>query len=1024
MKSILSAVVGATLAFAAIEAGADGTYGERPVALVIESKTLAEALDQWAQQTGFQIFVRDWELAKRLQAPALKGTFIARDALKQLLDGSPLTYEWVGDKAVSIRERRKVTSPASWQSINGTVNQLPSMPVAKFVGDGSGGYDAAAGVGAAETASGAGLTDDYRVSRVDTVEEIIVTGTHIRGTAPVGSRLVTLGREEIQRSGFGRIQDVLEVLPQNFSGSAGEDVSMDGSAQNTNRGQAVDLRGLGASATLVLVNGHRQPTGGLEGSFVDISSIASSAVERIEILADGASALYGADAVGGVVNFVLRRDFEGQETNVRLGVISGGSQELQASQLIGRHWDGGNILFGYQYSDRDALMNVDTPYGSKNWDFRSLGGDDFRAFAPGGNPGTILDPLTFLPAYAIPRSQDGTSLDPSDLLPGQNDQDSVTGIAALPEQRQHSAFFTFSQDVGDRFEFFADGRFGQRDMTYPFSDPVGFVTVPATNPFYVDAFGDGAPLTVAYSFSQELGGVTTMIGDTQTYSLSTGGVAHVGEQWDVDIDATYGREVNDWEWRNQLDFFSDDSLARLEDADPATALNVFGDGASNNPETINFFRRTEFQRAVSTLKSLGVIANGPILKLPAGVAKLAVGVDYRAEGLDGHRGFVRPATNTVSISGASLGNIDRHVSAVFGEAVLPLLVGDDLEHPRLQASIAARYEDYSDFGSTVNPKIGLDFAPTDAFRLRGTWGTSFRAPRFNELSSKANPSSSGAVFGAPDPRSPTGDSTVLFLSGGSDNLHEETADIWTVGVDITPSLLDGLSISLTYFAFDYDDKILSGGFGTGTLLFEDQWADIITRDPSLEQVQQICEREDFTGPCPDSATVAAIVDTRLLNLASIQIRGIDFDVNYAAASRFGNMQFGVQGTYISEYQQRTTPSTPPLDLLDTVFNPIALKVAGYGSWGFKGWGVNARADYIGGYDDNINNRPIGSWTTVGIGASYQFAEGWLAGTRVLANVNNVFDEEPPFVNIVPFGYDAANASQIGRSVSLAVTKEW
>src|SRR5262249_10356082 len=155
-------------------------------------------------------------------------------------------------------------------------------------------------------APAAAQSPETPLPRLQSVEEIIVTGTHIRGAAPVGSRVMVVDREAIAASGYSRIQDLLETLPQNFSGSGGEGSTTDFGSGTLNRGQAIDMRGLGASSTLVLVNGRRQPAGGLEGSFVDISSIAASAVERIEIMADGASALYGSDAIGGVVNFVLR----------------------------------------------------------------------------------------------------------------------------------------------------------------------------------------------------------------------------------------------------------------------------------------------------------------------------------------------------------------------------------------------------------------------------------------------------------------------------------------------------------------------------------------------------------------------------------------------------------------------------------------------------------------------------------------------------------------------------------------------
>lgn len=307
MKTLLSAVAAATLALAAVEAGADGMLGEQQVALMIESTSLADALDQWAQQSGFQIFVQS-EATKNLTTQPLKGTFTARAALEHLLAGTPLTYVWISEKAVSIRKKPQ-TVPAALQRTDIEAHQS-NPPLARFSGR---------DVGSASASNSASESGDAALSvreigaNIDDVEELIVTGTHIRGAAPVGSQLIVVDREQLKTSGYGRAQDFLDTLPQNFSGNAGEDWSNDFGAGNLTRGQAVDLRGLGASSTLVLIDGRRQPAGGTQGSFVDISSIPTAAIERIEVLPDGASAIYGSDAIGGVVNFVLRKDYQGIE---------------------------------------------------------------------------------------------------------------------------------------------------------------------------------------------------------------------------------------------------------------------------------------------------------------------------------------------------------------------------------------------------------------------------------------------------------------------------------------------------------------------------------------------------------------------------------------------------------------------------------------------------------------------------------------------------------------------------------------
>src|SRR5688572_12047582 len=182
MKSILSAVVGATLALAAIEAGAQATPRERQVALTIETESLASALDKWAQQSGFQIFVQDWEAAKNLPARSLKGTFTAQDALEQLLADTPLTYVWINNKAVSIRKKMPHTVPTALQRTG--LDGQQSFPIANLAGDDVNGGSSQP-YASAEDRGGSGPPEPG--PQFDPLEDVLVTGTYIRGGIPVGS---------------------------------------------------------------------------------------------------------------------------------------------------------------------------------------------------------------------------------------------------------------------------------------------------------------------------------------------------------------------------------------------------------------------------------------------------------------------------------------------------------------------------------------------------------------------------------------------------------------------------------------------------------------------------------------------------------------------------------------------------------------------------------------------------------------------------------------------------------------------
>src|SRR6267142_6963315 len=220
------------------------------------------------------------------------------------------------------------------------------------------------------------------------LEEIVVTGSHIRGVEAAGSKLIVIGRDRIDASGYGRVEDVLATVTQNVNRGnqavafgAGDRPEVD----NGNRGAEVQLRGLGLGTTLMLVNGHRQGASGSQGSFTDVSSIPLSAIERIEILPEGAAALYGSDAIGGIVNIILRRNFEGIEARIRGSATDSGATERSAALLLGHAGARGNVLAGFQFNDSDALQCSARAYCAANADFRRFGGTDLRSFA--SNPG-------------------------------------------------------------------------------------------------------------------------------------------------------------------------------------------------------------------------------------------------------------------------------------------------------------------------------------------------------------------------------------------------------------------------------------------------------------------------------------------------------------------------------------------------------------------------------------------------------------------------------------------------------------
>jgi iron complex outermembrane recepter protein len=360
MKTLLSAVVATTLALCTIEAAADTMPGERKVALTIESTNLAAALDKWAQQSGFQIFV-DKQLASNLVAPNLNGTYTAQEALEKLLAGTPLTYIWINERAVSIRKKSPRAVPAALQRTG--LEGQQSAPVAKFGSDSapSSPSSRSAQDGESPWASSVWISGD------DAIEEVLVTGSHIHGVA-TPAPIIRLGRAEIERTGFSVPGDLIRNLPQNFSGGNNPQVTVGAAPggtvnQSVSGGSAPNLRGLGPGSTLTLVNGHR--LGSDYGGFADISLIPLGVIDHVDVLTDSGSSAYGSDAVAGVVNFVLRRPSRIARTDLVFGAATeGGGTERLISQLFGTTWDGGGAQFSYEHATQDAVSAADRDFAA------------------------------------------------------------------------------------------------------------------------------------------------------------------------------------------------------------------------------------------------------------------------------------------------------------------------------------------------------------------------------------------------------------------------------------------------------------------------------------------------------------------------------------------------------------------------------------------------------------------------------------------------------------------------------------
>ncbi|MBJ7483470.1 TonB-dependent receptor [Brevundimonas sp.] len=867
--------------------------------------------------------------------------------------------------------------------------------------------------------------------------EIVVTGSLIRGVGDGPSPVITVTRDDIDRQGHGTVAQALAALPQSFGGT-GNDAAMsnggDRTGTNSFYASGVNLRGLGSDATLVLVNGRRMAGTGNKGDFADVSTIPTSAVARIDVLLDGASALYGADAVGGVVNIILRDDYEGAETRVRYGATSdGASDEVQIAQTFGRRWTSGSILGTYEFNDRSRLLASERDRAS-DADLRRFGGSDRRRIF--SNPGNIVvfDAAAggYVPTYAIPRGQNGVGLRPTDFVAGQgNLYNHREGLNVIPEQTRHSAYLVLNQDLGDRVSVNADVRYGLRDFEAVSQGFPTTFTVTSANPFFVSPTGASSHI-IAYNFGQDLGN-PRIKGRAESLGASVGAKIDLVGSWRLDTYAAYAREHGENDSSNQLNStFLREALGAIAD-NPATPysaprdgyFNPFADGSNSSPAALAFIG-SGWSRGVgeTTISSINALADGSLFTLPAGEVKLAVGAAFRRET------FERQDTSFTSGVAPSVGApvaFDREVASAFAELRIPLFGAENRRagFERLELSIAGRFEEYSDAGQPTSPKVGILWQPYSELVLRANYGESFRAPALRELHETADQSPSFL---------PRGSQQVLteILYGGNPDLEPEQARSWTLGGDYRPDAVPGLRLGLNLFRIEFDNQIGQPAFtAITTALTNPALADFVR---IIDPINNAQDREDMQAllDLPTTALAdlfpaeayGAIVDARFVNTSSVLLEGIDANLGYAFDLGDHAFELDANLTYMDRFDTQATPTAPVQSGINGPNLPVDLRGRASASWSRLDWGASAALNYVDGYPD-VTGRPIGSWTTADVQVRYAPTHGPLEGTTLTLNVQNLLNTDPPFYD-APEGvaYDAANTNVLGRFVSIQLTRSW
>jgi outer membrane receptor protein involved in Fe transport len=938
----------------------------------IEDGDASLMLNEFSRQSDLQVLF-DFNILRGMKTRAVNGDFSPSDALKRMLKGTNLVFDFVNDRTLAVTPKKP-----SW--LDRLVHRLKSRRVHP--------------------------SDDD-------MEEVLISGRSLGVAPPLGGQHVALDRMAIEQSGSATLPQFLRTLPQVWGGGPTEDTQLGREAlTNATHGSGINLRGLDAGATVVLLNGQRLAPSGTSGGWVDTSLIPLSAIERVDLLPDGANAQYGSDAIGGVVNFQLRSAFSGAETQVRMGSVTDGPvKERQASQLLGHSWDGGHGLIALEYYDRDALPASSRSQATS--DLRAFGGSNFDSL--NANPGTLFSGGQF---YAIPRGQNGAALSASSLVPGtQNFSDLWAGATVLPKERRISALTSFRQAVGERTTLFLDALAADRSV---FSTAAGFasvLTVDASNPFYVNPTGARTPVAVLYNFSRDFGPLVTDA-DVKTGNLIAGLDWDGPGDWKVRGSAGYSFERE----HQTIDGYANPGAltAALKDPNPTTAFNPFGDGSYTNPATLARIRTSTLYTGNSSLKLFQLHAGGPILPVPGGAVKLAVGLDYRDQVFN---------SNVVPIdpSQALRSDLGRHVIAGFAELRVPAFGADNrlpgLE--RLEFSTALRHEHYSDVGGATTPQFGWSWAPAEPITLRGTWSRMFRPPNLPDRVESTNGS---GLLTLPDPTAPNQRTQALIWTGNNADLQAERGRSWTLGLDFRSDSVPGLTFGLTYFDTHLIDRVEDMPFSFNSL--EDPlYGALVKRNPTLAQRAEVCSRSSFQGDSAAclNAPIGAIVDLRLRNAATVITRGIDFNAEYRVPRVAGQMKLGLLATDLLQYSRADLAGGPIQNLLNTENQPVDLRLRGSASWDYRGFGIVGFLNYTDSYRQSLTDttRTIPSWTTLDLRLTFELGDSTAGGAQLALNVENLFNRAPPFVNNpVGIGYDQENADLLGRLVSFNIKYRW
>lgn len=905
-------------------------------------------------------------------------------------------------------------------------------------------------------------------------QRVEITGSSIKGAATQGALPVqVISRQEIERQGISTAEQLISVLAANGAGLDNMVSNQGGdflngtinSGRSANNGaSSASLRGLGPQNTLVLLNGRRLAAHGLNGKSVDLNSIPFAAIERVEVLKDGASAVYGSDAIGGVINFILRRDYQGLQAGASTDITEEGGGNIYRA----------NVLWGLGSLDEQGFNVMATLAYDKNTRLRG----NQRSFHNGYQPERGLAPDTTGTPFATINAAAGTALPASFRLPGDPTlYNRVNALALTGSCNQAPNTYAYRGDVTgfpnndlscaydygkdwslmqpvERVNLVARGTWKLNEQHSVIGEVTGSRVKSAVEytPNQITTAARGANYPVGGPFYLNLATLfPTIFKPTNTDPSDTrvfyDANAPIRLRWRCLECGPRQQDTTTDTWRVLVGM--EGTLAQWDykwglSTAGSTANTVLGDGnlyeakfkAAMDTGLINPFLRPgqsqtpEAMALIEGAKARGVAlygggtrlreadftVSGEVAKLPAGPLQLAVGGDLRKENF-----FFRedqsgqPAIIGVSAP-ASLPRADRTVKAVFAELAVPIV-------KNLDAQVAVRHDRYSDFGNTTNPKVALRWQPVQPLLLRASYGRGFHAPDFDalyagETDGQFNSDVNDPVL-CPDPaQSTTGRGCNIrpgTKAGGNRDLKPEKSKQWSAGFVVSPAAW--ASFGIDFWQVQIDDRIG-------------------TRDPrdvlaNYAALSQYVVR--------DAAGDIDYVRGGFINVAGDKVRGADLSVALRLDTGGGRFDVALDGTYIDSYKSRQYTTDPWTELAgrfgDSTFGydlKLRWKHTLMVTYTQGPWSTTLTQNFKSGYrqeEDGFGSgvvpagkpQDVDSYTLYNLTATYT----GIRNLSLTAGVRNLFNTSPPFSahnvdNVAGAGWDARVGDPRGRSYVLGV----